>query len=107
MVCMNSLMWPRNTSMEVSFVVHANCVRTRRITLQQEPFTVTCSTIVSCPTTMFGPSMEKGIILEDGEEEDDFVPHFEHNYHDAFFVDTAMGEPEEDAKGHIVKDDLG
>ena len=50
---------------------------------------------------------EKGIILEDGEEEDDFVPHFEHNYHDAFFVDTEMGEPEEDAKGHVVKDDLG
>jgi hypothetical protein len=52
-------MWPRNTGMEVSFVIHANCVRTRRITLQQEPFTVTCSTTVSCPTTVFGPSMEK------------------------------------------------
>ena len=39
----------------------------------------------------------------DGEEEDDFVPHFEHNYHDAFFVDTAMGELEEDAKGHVKR----
>ena len=44
---------------------------------------------------------------EDGEEEDDFVPHFEHNYHDAGFEDTAMGEPEEDAEGHVVEDDLG
>ena len=35
---------------------------------------------------------------EDGLEEDDFVPHFEHNYHDAFFEDTAMDEPEEDAE---------
>ena len=50
---------------------------------------------------------ERGIILEDGEEDDDFVPHFEHSYHDVFFEDTAMGEPEEDAKGHVVKDDLG
>ena len=50
---------------------------------------------------------ERGIILEDGEEEDDFVPHFKHNYHDAFFEDTAMGEPEEDAQGHVVEDDLG
>ena len=45
--------------------------------------------------------------MEDGEEEDDFVPHFEHNYHDVFFEDTAMGEPEEDAEGHFVEDDLG
>ena len=50
---------------------------------------------------------ERGIILEDGEEEDDFVSHFEHNYHDAFFEDIAMGEPEEDAEGHVVEDDLG
>ena len=49
---------------------------------------------------------ERGIILEDGEEEDDFVPHFEHNYHDAGFEDTTMGEPEEDAEGHVVEDDL-
>ena len=50
---------------------------------------------------------ERGIILEDGEEEDDFVPHFEHNYHDVFFEDTTMGEPEEDAEGDFVEDDLG
>ena len=50
---------------------------------------------------------ERGIILEDGEEEDDFVPHFEHNYHDAFFEDATIGEPEEDAEGHFVEDDLG
>ena len=50
---------------------------------------------------------ETGIILKDGEEEDDFVPHFEHNYHDAVFEDTAMGEPEVDAEEHVVEDDLG
>ena len=44
---------------------------------------------------------------EDGEEEDDFVPHFEHNYHDAFFEDTVIGEPEEDGEGHFVEDDQG
>ena len=45
--------------------------------------------------------------MEDGEEEDDFVPHFEHNYHDAFFEDATIGESEEDAEGHFVEDDLG
>ena len=50
---------------------------------------------------------ERGIILEDGEEEDDFVPHFEHNYHDAGLEDTAMGEPKEDTEGYVVEDDLG
>ena len=42
-----------------SFVIHANSVRMRRITHHQEPSTVTCSIVVSCRTTMFGPSMEK------------------------------------------------
>ena len=49
----------RNTSMAVSFVVHANFVRMRRITHHQEPSIVTCSIVVSCRTTMFGPSMAK------------------------------------------------
>ena len=31
---------------------------------------------------------------------------FEGNY-GAFFDDTAMGEPEEDAEGHDIEDDLG
>ena len=38
---------------------HANSVRMRRITHHQEPSIVTCSILVSCGTTMFGPSMEK------------------------------------------------
>ena len=33
-------------------------VRMRRITHHQEPSTVTYSVVVSCRTTMFGPSME-------------------------------------------------
>ena len=45
--------------MAVSFVVHANSVRMRRITHHQESSIVTCSMVVSCRTTMFGPSMEK------------------------------------------------
>jgi hypothetical protein len=52
-------MQPRNTSMMVSFIVHAESVRTRRITPQQEPFTVTCSKMISYLTTIFGLSMEK------------------------------------------------
>ena len=43
----------------ILFVVHANSVRMRRITHYQEPSTVTCSIVVSCRTTMFGPSMVK------------------------------------------------
>ena len=49
---------------------------------------------------------EKGIILDNNEEEDDRIPDFAGNY-GAFFDDTAMGEPEEDAEGHDVEDDLG
>jgi hypothetical protein len=52
-------MWPTITNMMVSFVVHAESVRTRRITRQQEPFTVTYLETVSCPTTLFELSMEK------------------------------------------------
>ena len=34
-------------------------IRMRKITHHQEPYTVTYSIVVSCPTTMFGPSMKK------------------------------------------------
>ena len=97
----------RNTSTMVSFVVHAKNTRMRRITHHQEPSTVTCSVVVSCQTTMFGPSMEKrGIMLDNNnEEEEDRITDFAGNY-GAFFDDTAMGEPEGDAEGHDVEDDL-
>ena len=49
---------------------------------------------------------ESGIMLDNNEEEDDMIPDFAGNY-GAFFDDTAMGEPEEDAKWHDVEDDLG
>ena len=45
-------------------------------------------------------------MLNNNEEEDDRIPDFAGNY-GAFFDDTAMGEPEEDAEGHDVEDDLG
>jgi hypothetical protein len=40
-------------------VVHAVFVGVRRITLPQRPFTSTCSSSVSCPAIIVGPSMEK------------------------------------------------
>jgi hypothetical protein len=49
---------------------------------------------------------ERGIIIDNNEEEEDKIPDFASNY-GAFFYDTAMGEPEEDTEGHIVEDDLG
>ena len=49
----------RNTSTVVPFAVHAKTERMWRITHHQEPSTVSCSIVVSCRTTMFGPSMEK------------------------------------------------
>ena len=45
-------------------------------------------------------------MLDNNEEEDDMILDFAGNY-DAFFDDTAMGKPEEDAEGHDVEDDLG
>ena len=45
-------------------------------------------------------------MLDNNVEEDDRIPDFAGNY-GAFFYDTAMGEPEEDAEGHDVDDDLG
>ena len=45
-------------------------------------------------------------MLDNNEEEEDRIPDFAGNY-GAFFDDTAMGEPEEDAEGHDVEDDLG
>jgi hypothetical protein len=50
---------------------------------------------------------EGGIMPENDEEEDDFVPHFEDDYYSAFFKDTTMGEPEEDAEAQVAEDDLG
>ena len=44
-------------------------------------------------------------MLDNNEEEDDRIPDFPGNY-GAFFDDTAMGKPEEDAGGHDVEDDL-
>ena len=49
---------------------------------------------------------ERGIMLDNNEEEEDMILDFAGNY-GAFFDDTAMGEPEEDAEGHVVEDDLG
>ena len=45
-------------------------------------------------------------MLDNNEDEEDRIPDFANNY-GAFFYDTAMGEPEEDAEGHDVEDDLG
>ena len=45
-------------------------------------------------------------MLDNNEDEEDRIPDFAGNY-GAFFYDIAMGEPEEDAKGHDVEDDLG
>ena len=50
---------------------------------------------------------ERGIMLDNNEEEEeDRIPDFAGNY-GAFFDDIAMGEPEEDTEGNIVEDDLG
>ena len=43
--------------------------------------------------------------MDNNEEEKDKIPDFAANY-SAFFEDTAMGEPEEDAEEHVVEDDL-
>ena len=45
-------------------------------------------------------------MLDNNEEEEDRIPDFAANYGE-FFDDTAMGESEEDAEGHVVEDDLG
>ena len=44
-------------------------------------------------------------MLDNNEEEEDRIFDFAANY-SAFFEDTAMGEPEEDAEEHVVEDDL-
>jgi hypothetical protein len=50
---------------------------------------------------------ERGIMLENDEKKDDFISHFEDDYYGAFFEDTTMGEPEEDAEAQVVEDDFG
>jgi hypothetical protein len=50
---------------------------------------------------------EGGIMPENDEEEDDFVPHFEDDYYGAFFEDTTMGEPEEDAEAQVAEEYVG
>ena len=45
-------------------------------------------------------------MLHNNEEEEDMISDFAANY-GAFFEDTVMGEPEEDARGHVVENDLG
>ena len=49
---------------------------------------------------------ERGIMLDNNIEEEDRIPDFVVNY-DAFFNDTAMGEPKQDTEGYVVEDDLG
>src|SRR4029078_9200325 len=49
---------------------------------------------------------ERGIMLDNNDEEEDRISDFAANY-GAFFDDTAMGEAEEDAEGHVVENDLG
>ena len=49
---------------------------------------------------------ERGIMLDNNVEEEDRIPDFAANYN-AFFNDTAMGEPKEDTEGYVVEDDLG
>ena len=41
-------------------------------------------------------------MLDNNEEEEDMISDFAANY-SAFFEDTAMGEPEEDAKEHVCR----
>ena len=40
-------------------------------------------------------------MLDNNVEEEDRIPDFAANYN-AFFNDTAMGEPEEDTEGYVV-----
>ena len=49
---------------------------------------------------------ERGIMLDNNEEEEDRISDYAANY-SAFFEDTAMGEPEEDAEKYVVEDDHG
>ena len=49
---------------------------------------------------------ERGIMLDNNEEEEDRIPNFAADY-GAFFEDTAMSEPEEDVERHPAEDDLG
>ena len=48
---------------------------------------------------------ERGIERDNNVEEEERIPDFAANYN-AFFNDTAMGEPEEDTEGYVVEDDL-
>ena len=48
---------------------------------------------------------ERGIILENDQEEEESILDFADDY-SAFFKDTTMGEPEE-PEGHVVEDDFG
>jgi hypothetical protein len=49
---------------------------------------------------------ERGIMLENDKEEEDDIPNFVEDY-GAFFEDTTIGEPEEDAEAQVAEDDLG
>ena len=44
---------------------------------------------------------DRGIMLDNNEEEEDTIPDFAANY-SAFFEDTTMGEHEDDAEEHVV-----
>jgi hypothetical protein len=72
MACILLLVWLRQTSRIVLYLVHVMFARIRRITLPQISFTATCLGPVSCPAIITGPSTEKdGVIIEDNEKEKD------------------------------------
>jgi hypothetical protein len=48
---------------------------------------------------------ERGIMLENDEKEEEAIPNCVEDY-SAFFEDTTMGEPEEDAEAQVAEDDL-
>jgi hypothetical protein len=77
--------------MRVSFVVHAKFVRMRRITPQQEPFTINLFQRDFMPNynvwTEYG---ERGFMLDNDDKEDDNIPNFGDKY-GAFYKDTIMG----------------
>ena len=92
--------------MTVSFVVHANSVRMRRITHHQEPSSHLFNSGFMPNYYVWTKHGERGIVLDNNVEEEDRIPDFAANYN-SFFNDTAMGEPEEDTEGYVVEDDLG
>ena len=73
MACIIFSMWLRQTSGRmVLCLVHVVTVRIRRITLPQEPFTSTCCRHGFMPGyNCWTKHGERGVIMEDNEEEED------------------------------------